>query len=321
MKNKSKIWITWERQRRNHSMCKELGVDLYEIVINRHIIVRYLLSILKTLNIIYNRRPSVLFVQNPSLILSLFSILLRYVFRYKLVVDEHNAGLYPLEGTNSLLNNIARYVAIKADNVIVSNGSLAAIVKNWGGKPLILPDPLPDLGYLEMSNVPSKLYFNIMCICTWSPDEPIKEIFEAAKYIKKDILIYITGRYDNSINKGALPKNIELTGFLEDSEYINKLKNSDAVIVLTNRDNCLNCGAYEAIAAEKPLILSDKIALRDYFNRGVVFTKNEGWEIAKNINIVFENRDIIKNDIRMLRKDIENKWRNMYLNVEKILFS
>jgi hypothetical protein len=48
------------------------------------------------------------------------------------------------------------------------------------------------------------------------------------------------------------------------------MRSVDATIVLSERENCLLCGAYETVASEKPMILSNKEALRNYFDKGAI---------------------------------------------------
>ena len=57
-------------------------------------------------------------------------------------------------------------------------------------------------------------------------------------------------------------------------EYVSMLYSVDATIDLTNRENCLVCGAYESVAAGKPMILSKTQALMEYFNKGAVYVEH-----------------------------------------------
>jgi hypothetical protein len=51
-----------------------------------------------------------------------------------------------------------------------------------------------------------------------------------------------------------------LTGFLDEQDYWELLASSDAVMDLTTLADCLVCGAYEAIAVNRPMILSNNAA-------------------------------------------------------------
>lgn len=305
---KKKIWITWENQRRNRTLSQELNADLFEIINKRGRVFRYLICTVQTFKIINEKKPDILFVQNPSLALTLISIFLRKIFGFKLVVDAHNSGLYPLEGTSPLLNRLARFAAKSADFVIVTNSALANLVEAWGGRPLVLPDPLPNQVIKGSSFAPETGVFHVLFICTWSRDEPYLEVLKVAEELGEDFRISISGDWKGKVEKDAVPNNVALTGYLSDEDFIAKLEGAGAVLVLTTRDHCLNCGAYEAVAAEKPLVLSNKKEIRNYFSRGVVYAENEADSISQSLREVRENYDVLKKGITDLKLQINQDW-------------
>ena len=131
------VWITWEIQRRNRSMSLLLGVSLYEMITSRKGFSRYVELVIRTFCLVARKNPNRVFIQNPSIVLNMFILLLKPVFRFRLIVDEHNAGIYPLEGRSRLLNFFARTIVRFADIVIVTNQSLADVCEEWGGLSLI----------------------------------------------------------------------------------------------------------------------------------------------------------------------------------------
>ena len=70
------------------------------------------------------------------------------------------------------------------------------------------------------------------------------------------------------------PPNVHFTGFLADEDYWQLLRSADAIIDLTSKADCLVCGAYEALALGKPMLLSDNTASRELFGEGAVLTDN-----------------------------------------------
>ncbi|KZZ58218.1 hypothetical protein A3762_08305 [Oleiphilus sp. HI0125] len=283
----SAVWITWEHQVRNRSLSKLLGVPLHEIVINgRNPIARYWLSAVKTLAIIRSEKPKAVFHQNPSIFLGAFLILLRVFYRFKLITDTHNAGILPAEGRYALLNAIGKFVTKRTDVAIVHNQLIANNVKEWGVKPFILPDPLPDMS-LQSATEGEHLKVKdneVVFVCRWSADEPYEAVFEAAQLLveqNSDVHITITGRPPEHIKHKQLPSNITLSGFLSDDEYRRTLKQTAVLLVLTNRTNSLNCGAYEALALGKPCILFDTELLRKFFGESFVFSKLNGNCLAR----------------------------------------
>ena len=151
--------------------------------------------------------------------------------------------------------------------------------------------------------------FIITYICSFSLDEPYIEVMRAASRIPFGILIYITGSCTSKVRqKIKNVPNLICTGFLDEESYISKLRNSDCIIVLTNRDDCLVCGAYEAVALKKPLILSNSSILKDYFKDGAVYTKNNYIDIASAIIFVYNNVQLLKKRVKRTHNNIESSW-------------
>ena len=305
--NRKRIWITWENQRRNRELSKALNATLYqldEIDMISNWIKKYSYGILKTIRIMIKKKPELTFCQNPSIVLSLLIVVIRRILRTKVVIDAHNSGIYPLEGTSRFLNRISKYIQRKADLTIITNEALKSEVDRNNGYGFVLQDKIPYLPSMNQRNLKGKN--NILFICTFAADEPFSTVINAAKEIKDDIHIYITGRYEKVFNKlEDQAKNITFTGFIPESDYIQMLRSVDAILVLTTRENCLVCGAYEAVSVGKPLILSDTQALRSYFYKGVIFTRHQEKEIAESIRKATQNKVLLRREVEGLKKELK----------------
>ena len=110
-----------------------------------------------------------------------------------------------------------------------------------------------------------------------------------------------------------------LTGFIPESEYIAMLNSVDAVIDLTNRENCLVCGAYESIAAGKPMVLSRTVALMEYFNEGAVYVDHNEVSIANGIKEVISRKEELSVKIKNLKKIRYAEWLVNKSQLEQIL--
>ena len=305
-----RIWITWEKQRRNQTLSAELQAELHELLINAPRPIKYCILLVRTFMLVFRKRPRVLFVQNPSIVLSAFAVILARIFSAKLVVDEHNAGLFPLEGKSKTLNKIAQWIVRKSDYVIVTNENLLKYVSQWGGRGLVLPDPLPKFQTHKLQPRNDDK-FKVTFVCTWAADEPYMEVIDAAKDLEDSVNIYMTGRYSGKINPESLSKNVILTGFLSDQAYVDLLNSSNAVMVLTTRDDCLNCGAYEAISLGKPVVLSDTAALRAYFRQGTVFVRNDKQSIVQALLQVKAQSEALTADAKALKQILSAEWGGM----------
>lgn len=317
------IWITWENQRRNRETSRSLGIKLYEMAeIDdiRNPFKKYIFGIIKTLLILVKERPKLVFCQNPSLILSLFLVLLKHLVKIKLCVDAHNAGLFPKEGRSIALGIVSRFIQRNADLTIVTNEALKRHVEMNGGHAFILQDKIPNISVKKSRRLRGRA--NILFICSYAADEPYEIVFDAARSFDPSICIYVTGNYKKmGIEASELPENVILMGFIPESKYLEMLYSVDATIDLTTRENCLVCGAYESVAGEKPMILSKTEALQDYFSNGAVYTENTREGMQKAILEVIERKEGLTARLRKLKSIRQKEWEERKRNLERILLS
>ena len=317
-----RIWLTWEIQRRNRSMSSNLNADLFEIITHGPRWKRYPAQIFNTIKILSKNKSSVIFAQNPSIFLSTIVVLYGKVFRNTVVIDAHNAGVFPLEGQYKILNKIVRFINSLSSKVIVSNAALKQFINKDEEAIFAIPDPIPEVprhgDYLV-----KKDKTNLVFICSWAADEPFEALFKIAKNLTDTTHIYITGNSKGKEKeiKGGVPENITLTGFLTNEKYDNLIHASDAIMVLTTRDNCLVCGAYEGVAVEKPMVLSETDVLTHHFNKGCVYTDNTSSSIESSIKQLIDNYSNLSLEIKTLKKELKTDMKSLLLNFNKKLSS
>jgi glycosyltransferase involved in cell wall biosynthesis len=272
------IWVTWERQPRNRSMAKGLGIPLFEIVSPHGRYRRYASCIRRTIALLWRCRPNIVVCQNPSMVLVSLLLLLRKMVDIKVVIDAHFGGI-DAKYEKRAFQRVLDWCNRTADLVIVTNGNHASRIEHIGGRSFICPDPLPDLSrYVGVETERPKKVF---LICSFDPDEPYVEVFKAATMLSGDgFRIFVSGNYrKGGVSPEEFPEVVFL-GFVPDEQFYDHLFSSEIIIDLTDNDDCLVCGAYEALEAGKPLVLSKKDALQAYFPRGTVFTDNRAEDIA-----------------------------------------
>jgi len=310
--------LTWEVQRRNWSMSRVVGAKLFELTSYRSRMVRYIALAIRTIQVIKNERPNIVFAQNPSIVLSLLVLLTCRLGSHRVVIDEHNSGIFPFEGKSGFLNIVARFIVRKADLVIVTNQALADYCQRLGGKAVIYPDPLPRLEPLDEQDSQSleDRPLTLIFVCTWAEDEPYNEVIEAARSLDpKHFQILITGKYQGKIEFAEIPESVRLTGFISEPEYVDTFRKSDGAIILTKRDNCMNCGAYEAVALEVSGILSNTSVLKEYFGDAFIYTQNNASSIYSAIKEFSERLNELREYLLRKKKQIlaEERDRNRYL--------
>lgn len=275
MTDKHHCWITWNRSARSRTLARALDVALHEISIESDLLTRHALSSLLTIRLLLKERPRVVYLQYSFLLLIVVAIYkLIYLGRTVVVCDCHTKAIRrtapgPL---NWLFWPLKKLSFRFADVTIVSNTGLTDDIRRLHSNFYILPDKIPVISF-DKSHARDAIYY--VYISSFAADEPVHQIFEVAAALNPDEKIYWTGRIPHDFHIPAdKPRNLVFTGYLNDAAYHSLIGNADCLLALTTEENCLQCGAYEALAVNVPMILSDTRALRQYFGEAAIYTNH-----------------------------------------------
>lgn len=305
-----RVWITWEVHRRTRGIADALQpqLQLIEITYSGSTVMRYLSCLARTFVALVRTRPHMLMVQAPSIVLAAFAVLMRPFMRYTLVVDAHNEAVEPYSSTAPFIKSIWRWIVRSADLTMVTNTALSRRVGELGGRAAILPDRVPTAPEGPLLQAGGNRIITV--ISTYAADEPFEAILQAVPALGANLRVFSTGKaakflaqYDKPV-----PPNVEFTGFLSDADYWQLLRSSDVIIDLTLKDNCLVCGAYEAVAVARPAVLSDNSATRELFSRGVVYTRPDAEAIAAAVIEALRRNDELSADMQALRQRMHADW-------------
>ncbi|HMW49435.1 MAG TPA: hypothetical protein PKD17_03660 [Cellvibrionaceae bacterium] len=312
------VWIAWENHTRNRSLSAELHAHLVQLDYpHQNRLVRYAQSISKTIALLWRWRSKIVIAQNPSIILCFLCVILRPLLRYRLVIDAHNAGIFPKEGRSYWLQKIADMIIRQTAYTIVTNQGMAKIIEEKNGRPIVLPDPLPTL---HTPPPAEPLAHSVIFICSWAADEPFIEVFKAAEQLP-ELNFYVTGKSKGREQQfgRALPANIKLTGYLPELEYLQLLNSCDIVLDLTTRDHCLVCGAYEAVSCKKPFVLSNNQATQDYFRLGGTYCDNTAPSIASCLRKVYLNKENYIKEVETLHAQLQHEWHQSLHQAQRLI--
>lgn len=314
-----RVWIAWETQRRSLELSARLGAELRLCLDEDRGWMRHAVSAAKTWRILEASRGKAVFVQNPSMVLAALACVLKPIFGYHLIVDRHsnfgflsqNAGL-----KRALSDLLSKRTLQAADLTIVTNPELAVRVERMGGRPFVLPDPFPRVPAAALETAaraddrPGGAPREILFVSSWAFDEPIAETIEACRALQGKVVVHITGRPKAAYRKlleGA-PPNFVTTGFLSDADYFDRMARCDAVMAITRRPCTLVCGAYEAIALGKPMVLGDTEALRDYFDAGAVYTDSSAPDLVRALTGIVDRLPELRKEVLDLRERRSAEW-------------
>ena len=90
---KNVLALTWLEHRRTTGLCNALNLELIALETRLPGALRHMVLSVRTAALLLRRRPALLLVQNPSLVLSGLAVALRPLLGYRLIVDAHNEAV------------------------------------------------------------------------------------------------------------------------------------------------------------------------------------------------------------------------------------
>ncbi|MUU77650.1 glycosyltransferase family 4 protein [Winogradskyella endarachnes] len=126
-----------------------------------------------------------------------------------------------------------------------------------------------------LSLKPSKAFKNVLCIGRFSDEKGIKELFNffANHVLNLNIKIIGDGKYFNELkSRSESIKNVELLGFLNQTEILKHFERADAIIIPSFEESGPLVGL-EAMAAAK-LVVSTKVGAMEERLKGL---ENQFW--------------------------------------------
>ena len=296
------VWAPYSR--RSQVFAQELGATLRCIHYLKfqsplYAAPKYVLQAVKTWQILFLERPELVFVQNPPFVCGWVVSLYCRITGARFAFDHHSDAFSSRWSWGlPLQRRLARRAVIN----IVTNQHWADIIESWHARALIIGDLFAGLPAGE--RYPVAPGFNVAFVQTFAPDEPLEAVLEAVSRLP-EVNLYITGdtRRMSRQSLADSPSQVTFTGFLPDSQYVGLLRAVDAVMVLTTRDHTLQLGGCEAVAAGKPLIVSDWPFLRQSFPQGAIYVRNSPEGICRGIWEMQQRQAELQQAMLVLQQD------------------
>jgi glycosyltransferase involved in cell wall biosynthesis len=279
-------------------------------------LVQYLDLARATRNLLEQSDPDVVFVQNPPI--HAVAVVARHCRerRADFVIDAHT-GAFASQGLLAGLYR-RRFVRFAQDALItlIHNEGLISIAEDLGIRYLVLEMAVPYAPDVEPERFPGP---TVAVVCGYGTDEPVPQVLAAAAQVP-DVTFYLTGTPPAA---GRRPppasRNVEFTGFLADNDFWRLLKGADAVLVFTTREATILSGAYEGLAAGKPLVLSRTETLARSFPKGAVLVENRPEAIAVGIRYALEHAEELKTRVASLTEEKRRAWETSFRALQRIL--
>src|SRR5262245_23316277 len=289
------IYVAWiNYQRRAESMQEYFGYDLFYLSSRHHApiskLVSYLLRAKTTVQIVLRERPDVVWLQLPPTFLMHLIVLLRLIMRrkMKIVADCHNAALRPpWNGVplSSRLLNHSNLVLVHNEDVVQTAHGLGVSER----RVRVLGDCVPTLPASE-DETDHKSKPVIVMPCSFHADEPIEVVLQAARQFDSATFV-ITGDHLKIRNRALVDQvtdNVVFPGFLPLVEFDRLLLRASAVLCLTTQEGIQLSAVSEAIAAGKPMVISDTRLLRSLFGYAGIFVDNSVGSVLQGCRIAID---------------------------------
>ncbi len=242
------------------------------------VLVRYFLSTFGTVRSLLRTRPRVVVVTNPPIIPGILALAWARSSGGRVALDSHPGAFGAKDDRASArLLPVHRWLARQVDLSLVAAPEWQQIVESWGGRAMVVHEaPGPWQGSEPVRHHPLRVLY----VGTFARDEPIEAVIEAAGRVPECELL-VTGDQERCPPqlRVSVPLNVRFIGFLNPDAYRRQLEDADAVLTLTTEPNSVMRAAYEAVYAQRPLILSDWPIARQLFP-DAIHTANDATALA-----------------------------------------
>ena len=235
-------------------------------------------------------------------------LVLKFLKNIELIVDCHTCVYVDVK--SSLLKKTINKLVIDFSKILIAHNDETLSISKLHNNMVSLESKVPSIISSKHNIEMDKNKINVVFITRFNSDEPILEMINSTKYFGEEFQFYMTGNYNKMFNNSEIIKykNIKFTGFVADQIYNEIIYNSDIHVVLTIRDFTLLYGGRESISLEKPLVISDNKTCKKYFDKGSIFVNNTGKNIAKGIKMAYENKTILKEQMKSLKIEKNKIW-------------
>lgn len=271
---------------------------------------RYVLQAARTLGWLAARRPRAVIVQNPPIVAPLVAYAYTRIAGARLVLDSHPTS-FGRKGSRlwAAFVPVHRWLARRASLVLVTVDDLADEVQTWGGQASLLHEAPPGDVAADTSANPRRGRPVVLFVGVFADDEPVADVIAAAARLADVADVHVTG--DRGLAPAGLienaPANVRFVGFLDSEAYRRALAEADLVLALTTEPASMIRAAYEAIYAQRPLVVSDWPALRDAFPYAV-HVAPQADAIAAGLRAALNDLPKLRASAAQARKAQDERW-------------
>jgi glycosyltransferase involved in cell wall biosynthesis len=306
------LFLDWRpNNRRATSLAQDIGAQLYLApnVLRRRIYapLRYFYLAVWTMILLVRKRPQVIIASAPPPFCPITVFAYTRLSKCPYVVDAAHLATMGFWSRIPFGFWFNKMIMNNGLITLVHNERIKILTDQQGIDSIVLETKVPRLQTTgrEHKREQSGGDFAVMVPCSFDPDEPIGEVFEAASTMP-ETRFFITGDCSRLSEKRrqTCPANVTLTGFLSERDYDTMLRSVDAVLALSRDEYPVRPrAASEAIAAEKPLIVSQNEGTQYHLGKGAVLIDNTADGITQGISRVKSRYGEFVRGMKQLREE------------------
>jgi len=310
---RNNLYIVWNPfQRRAESLANEFNFKIFYYYHSWEEkgmvfkLISYLTKSIFTLKDLIRNKPQYIFLQLAPTPLLYTGALYCLFADCKYIADCHNTMIYD---SHWIHWPFAKRLLCNSHITIVHNDDVKYHANNLKIHSVILRDPLPSLTISKkikkISNINLTTDTYIIVPCSMAIDEPIAELFEAAKALPKIrfVFTWFEDRIPAKLRAKA-PSNLTFTGFLKEQEFNSLYAHANAAVVLTTRQGTQPSGASEAISLGIPLVISKIDTTTRLYENKPIYVENDSESISNGIRLALSDFDKHSSLVYSLKKGL-----------------
>jgi glycosyltransferase involved in cell wall biosynthesis len=321
--NFSSIYLAWTAfQRRQESMRELVDFECWFYPVPKSgklgKVLSYVSLFIWSIRELLRASPDTVWVQVPQ-VPALWSALAYKALAKKpvqVIADCHNAQLRPPWSRFPL----ALWALKQTDAILVHNEAMLEKTKQlgWPVEKVVVVEDVPAAGRNHQPSGLAAMHINapkpwILFPGSFAADEPIKEIFQAAR-LAPEITFIVSGRSERAEKNGHdinnLPTNVVLPGFLSLDIFDDLLCEVDVVMGLTKEEGIQLSVCNEALGFDKPLVTSNTKILRKLFGQAAVLVdSSDPKSIVDGCRWALANSNEMTSKSKMLAAERLDFWR------------
>jgi len=257
--------------------------------------IRYLALFFRTLFLLAQKRPEVVYAQNPPIFCPLTCLLYCRVAGARLVIDHHSIWSVKTLGGGSPLSRgigfLERVVSRAADANSAPHSMWARMLVGMGARDvLVYHDYVPNNPRRSDEALRRRLGAGQTLAISSHGGHPLERLdIEAAavgRESQEGVSLVVSGpkeKLEKRLAAMSLPPNVRYAGFLEREVYESLKASADFAINITDEPHTLSHVLFEFAASSLPVISSKEPVVEELFGDSLLYADSTVEEVAEKV--------------------------------------